>query len=91
MISDYENAPILPHGFDVTLLIPMFQSHLRSRGYWGQISVEFVVSDGEDRVKINPNTYSNLEAEQYRDGRLFLTDLKKREFINSLFDNDLVC
>ncbi|KAG7557223.1 hypothetical protein ISN44_As11g032100 [Arabidopsis suecica] len=82
----------------------MFQGHLQSHGYWGEISVEFVVSDGTAPAKINSNTDDNLEAEQDRDGQLFLTDLEKPDtkqasddYINltmtdwlDLYDNELI-
>jgi len=41
--------------------------------------VEFIVSDGTYPAKINSDTYNNLEADNDRDRRLFLTDLKMGE------------
>ncbi|KAL9287532.1 hypothetical protein AtEden1_Chr4g0297211 [Arabidopsis thaliana] len=70
---DYENAQ-LPRGFNRTYVVRMFRNFMRSRGYFGQISILMVVSEVIPS-KISYQTYEALYAQSLIDNHLIVENL----------------
>ncbi|KAL1220733.1 hypothetical protein V5N11_035534 [Cardamine amara subsp. amara] len=70
-LMDIENVRI-PRGFSVSDLMPRLRHLLHSKNYFGPFLLNVVVSDANNRAKIDPIVYRDL----YRDREIRVTDCK---------------